>query len=248
MYRDANMTAMSILPSAPEDAAHADEAPDPAVLRAERRLRLLAELAEIGMELARALKPSPPADEGEAPDAAADEARGRRRDPAEAFAGLSRAIRLTLMLEATADEELRNLSSGVVTERKEKRARAAVKAREADDERRQVREADIHDLVTEVAMDQITGEADLERFDRELSDRLLFDDDFWSDPARPLREIVERYCDYFDLAPDWSRWQGDGWAPEAPPVWPWAARSDPPRAPPLAEPTLWTEAPARGPP
>jgi len=223
---------MSLLSLAPEDAARADSAPDPSVLRAERRLRLLAELAEIGMELARALKPS---NEGEAPAAApADEARGRRRDPAEAFAGLSRAVRLTLALEARADEELRDLISGVTTAREEKRARAADKAREAAKEHREVREADIQDLVTEAAMDQITGEADLERFDRELDDRMLADEDFWSDPARPLREVVERYCDYFDLAPDWSRWQGDHWAPPAPPAWPWAIRSEAPPAEPPA--------------
>ena len=228
---------MSILPSTPDAAADADAAPDPSVLRAERRLRLLAELAEIGMELARALKP--PATEGEAPaaaPAAADEARGRRRDPAESFAGLSRAIRLTVALEARADEELRDLISGVVTAREETRARAADKARDAAKEHREVREAEIRDFVTEAAMERITGEADLERFDRELDDRMLADDAYWSDPARPLREVVERYCDYFDLAPDWSRWQGDGWAPPAPPVWPWAARSEAPRAPPPAEP------------
>jgi hypothetical protein len=37
------------------DAASA-EAPDPAILRAERRLRMLDELAQIGMNLARALE------------------------------------------------------------------------------------------------------------------------------------------------------------------------------------------------
>jgi len=64
-------------------------------LRAERRLRLLEELADIGMELARALKPHPEADETAA-----------GKDPAVAFAPLSRAIRLTLALEAKTDAEL----------------------------------------------------------------------------------------------------------------------------------------------
>jgi len=189
------MPAMSLLPSTPEDAA-----PDPAVLRAERRLRLLAELAEIGMELARALKASPPANEGEAP-AAADEARSRRREPAEAFAGLSRAIRLTLALEATADEALRDLIAGVVTVREEKHARATSEAREAAEQGREEREELIQDILGEAAGEQITREADRERFDREFLCRLDEDEDFWNDPARPLREIVERYCDHFALTP-----------------------------------------------
>jgi hypothetical protein len=47
---------------APDESAAPEEAPDPSVARAERRLRLLQELSEIGMELARALKPGAEAD------------------------------------------------------------------------------------------------------------------------------------------------------------------------------------------
>jgi len=227
---------MSILSSDPEGAAPADAAPDPSILRAERRLRLLAELAEIGMELARALKPS--ASEGDPPPAAADEPPGRRRDPAEAFAGLSRAIRLTVALEAKADQELRDLIAGVATVREEKRARAAGEAREAAERGREEREELIQILVMEAAEDQLASEADRERLDRELEDRLMEDEDFWNDPARPLREVVERFCDYFTLAPDWSRWRGDHWAPPPTPtpIWPWAARSETAPAPPPAAP------------
>ena len=72
---------------AADQSATTSEAPDPSILRAERRLRLLEELAEIGMELVRALKPRAEA---------AETAGGK--DPADAFAPLSRAIRLTLAL------------------------------------------------------------------------------------------------------------------------------------------------------
>jgi len=239
---------MSIHPFAPDDAAVADTAPNPAILRAERRLRLLAELAEIGMELARALKPSPTSEDA-APAAA--ELPGRRREPAEAFAGLSRAVRLTLAQEATADEALRDLIAGVATVREEKRARAATEACEAADQAREEREELIQDIVGEAAGEQITREADRERFDREFIYQLDEDEDFWNDPARPLREIVERYCDHFALTPDWSRWRGDHWAPPPSPPWPWAARSEAPRAPPPTEPIHLAhahEAPARGPP
>ena len=224
-----------------------DSATDPAVQRAERRLALLAELAEIGMELARVLKPSP-AGEDAAP-AAADEAPARRRDPAEAFAGLSRAIRLTLAMEATADEALRDLVAGVVTVREEKRERAAEAAHETASRFRQEREELIEMLVSEAAEQQITRNADVERFDHELADRLLVDEDFWNDPARPLREVVERFCDYFALAPDWSRWRDDEWAPPLPGPWPWAAGPKASPAPPPPEPPGHANgAPVRGPP
>jgi len=228
---------MSILPATPADAA-ADTAPDPPVLRAERRLRLLAELAEIGMELARALKPSPPTSEAEAsgPAAVADEAKGSRRDPAEVFAGLSRAIRLTLTLEATADQQLRDLVAGVVREREETRARTAARAREADARRRELRGALVSDLVYEAATEQLTDDADHERLHQELIDRFDEEDDTWSDPDRPLREVVEEICEHFALTPDWSRWRDDDWAPRAPPVWPWIGRSAAPRSPPPAAP------------
>jgi hypothetical protein len=99
------------------DAALA-EAPDPAVLRAERRLRMLEELSGIGMDLARALHrrafaaadPQEPA----APDdcETSDRPAGSAGDPSVAFARISRAIRLTLALEARADEALRALRAG----------------------------------------------------------------------------------------------------------------------------------------
>src|SRR5665213_4007892 len=87
-----NMASMSIHPIPPDDAPGADHAADPAVQRAERRLRVLAELTEIGMELARGLTAVPAENAADAAGAG-DKGRTRRRDPAEVFADLSRAIR-----------------------------------------------------------------------------------------------------------------------------------------------------------
>ncbi|HZK99975.1 MAG TPA: hypothetical protein VFC47_08735, partial [Caulobacteraceae bacterium] len=143
------------------------------------------------------------------------------------FADLSRAIRLTVMLEAKTDEALRDLVAGVAKAREATRVRIAGEARDAEAERRRMREEKVHDLVIAVACDDIADEADVERLDQELDERMLDDQAWWSDPARPLREVVERYCDWFGLTPDWSRWLGDDWAPpRAPPVWPWAARAE----------------------
>jgi hypothetical protein len=93
--------------------------PDPRIARAEERLCMLRELAEMGMELTRALvrqnAPAPEAPEGVdmAPASPAPTgAPAARRDPADAFARLSRAIRLTLALEATTDEAIAALRAG----------------------------------------------------------------------------------------------------------------------------------------
>ena len=81
---------------APQNSPANDDAHDPAVAAAEWRLGLLTEMAEIGMELVRALRPGAAADEAPA----SDKAPGKVRDPVDAFAPLSRAVRMTLALHA----------------------------------------------------------------------------------------------------------------------------------------------------
>jgi hypothetical protein len=92
----------------------AAEALDAAILRAERRLRLLEERAEIGMDLARALHR----------EALAEPAKLSSGDLAGAFAKLSRAIRLTLALAARTDEALRALRAEAESEREALRVEA----------------------------------------------------------------------------------------------------------------------------
>ena len=65
--------------AAPQPQGLADD--DPSVVRAEGRLRLLRELTEIGMKLARGLEPAPVAADGET-------GRSNGLDPADAFARL----------------------------------------------------------------------------------------------------------------------------------------------------------------
>jgi hypothetical protein len=99
---------------------NAAEALAAAILHAERRLRLLEELAEIGMDLARALHR----------EVLAEPAKQAARetplfgDPADAFARLSHAIRLILALEARTDEALRELRAGVETKSEAHRVEA----------------------------------------------------------------------------------------------------------------------------
>jgi hypothetical protein len=197
---------MLIFPSAPQDAAApcADDVPDPSILRAERRLRLLEELAEIGMDLARGLRA---ADRAEA-------ARGKSRDPADAYGPLSRAIRLTLALEARTDAELRDLKAGVAQAREEERAEGAERARRAAVKARDDRVNHVRDLVMKVAETDVEDTDDFFEVDDVLEERLDEYENEFGRLDRPLRETVEGLCKAMGLSPDWSRWNGADWVGE----------------------------------
>jgi hypothetical protein len=190
-------------PAAPD----ADAAPDPAVLRAERRLAVLAELVEIGMELARTLKP------GLADTSAEDDGAGRAklRDPADAFAPLSRAIRLTLALEAKTDAELSDLKAGIVRVSEERRTRAAERRQAAAAKDAEGRFDRVRELVVEAAEAEIGDLKTFNQFVEALDERLEEDEAYADIDRRPLRETVESLCRDLKLSPDWSRWTGDGW-------------------------------------
>jgi hypothetical protein len=208
----------------PEDPA-SESSPDASARRAERRLRLLEEMSEIGMELLRGLKPSAAADE--AADEAADRVKGR--DPADAFARLSRAIRLTLTLEAKTDTQLWDLRAGIVRMREEEQTQAAKQA-VIDSEARTER---LRNLVARVAEAEIPDIEDLNRLDEALEERLYEDEAYYDCTERPLRETVERLCKDLDLNPDWSRWGDEGWIVDGPPARPLSSEFHHPSRKPL---------------
>ena len=210
--------------------ADSAEAPDPAIARAERRLRLLEELSEIGMELARDLRrdvraaieaaePAPAEtsadDVAELAEAPASSATGSR-DPSVAFARISRAIRLTLALEARTDEQLRALRAGVAAECEARRVaarnRAAVEAEARNKDHRDT----VERLVLEAAEREVEDDASLGVVMEALEERLEEDDAYWDLDQMPLREAVERLCADLELTPDWSQWDGEGWPPKPP--------------------------------
>ena len=133
-----------------------------AVARAERRLRVLEEIAEIGVRLMRKLEDSPV--EGAASDAPAP-------DPAANFAKLSRAVRLTIDLERRAEEDLRAELAGEVRERerrRETRDQLADQAKElagdADERARQAARGRVEDQL-EIAIIR-EAETEKEYFER----------------------------------------------------------------------------------
>jgi hypothetical protein len=177
----------------------ADEPTDPAIARAERRLVVIQEMTEIGMELLRGLRPGA----AEAPA----EGEAKVRDPAELFAPLSRAIRLTLALEAKTDEELRDLKSGIAF----RRAAEKVAAEKRAPHERLRRELTVPALVVEAAEAEIGDAEALDELISAMEERLEHDEAYMGFEDRPLRETVEHLCKDLGLHPDWSLWEGEGW-------------------------------------
>jgi len=175
------------------DAATA--ARDPVAERAERQMRMMAELSEVGMELLRALK-AQVCDGGPAV---------MRGDPASLFVKLSRTVRQCIMLEAKIAEALREWLSLSEAERTERRATVAAKGSEATagDE---VEEPD------EIERGSEGLRAEAERGESERGERA---ERFWADSyviedEGSFVDIVTRVCRDLGVTPDFSAWSEDG--------------------------------------
>lgn len=161
---------------------------------AERWLQLLEEVGEIGLRLLRAHESAP---------CERDE-NGAVVDTTEGFATLSRAIRLTLMLEARTDRDLRDLKAGVVAPSKTVSPAAERRDAAAAAERLETVRNRLADAINEYAESEESFDELLESLNKRLEgDRESYGAD------RPLRETVERLCRELDLEPDWSRWLDD---------------------------------------
>jgi hypothetical protein len=220
----------------PASAADPAPTPDPAVERMERRLRLLQEISDIGMQLMRTLCVDVAVEHrleqgtlrdafGDAldPDALAAAAAPGPRDPAATFARLSRAVRLTLTLEGRTDQALSALRAGVaiqLAERAREQAQAHRDAALAQDAaeaaRHKARVHRVRDIILEVAEYEIDDMEGLSDIELALDERLEGDPAYAGLPDLPLEETVRRLCADLQIEPDWSRWAGDGWAPHRP--------------------------------
>jgi hypothetical protein len=161
---------------------------DPSSDRAERRLRILQELAEIGMDLARAVRTRALA----------------AKDPAAAvdlglsFSRIARAVRQTLALEARLAEE---------RDARDRRTQAEHARRRGLQRKAVVRHA------VEQAIGAETDGTDREDLLDDLHERFEYEDELrFAD--RPISEHVARICRDLGVTPDRSLWAGEDWAIE----------------------------------
>jgi hypothetical protein len=205
----------------PQDTPANDVGPDPFVVRAEERRAMFRRVAEIGMKMLEELEPGA-SPEGPAREAPAND---QRLDPAEAFARISRGVRLALTLEARADEALRDLMAGIVRDRASRREDADKGAwRAREDRRTQVRR-----LVHDAADRECESEGEFLGLCKALNERLEWDEAYIDIHERPVRETLEQICRDLTLTPDWSLWDKESWIdggpPRRPPYSPFATPS-----------------------
>ena len=179
-----------------------------AVIEAERRLRMLKEMSEIGMGLLRTMQRQVIAAETNTETATPV------ADPTGAFAKLSRAVRLTLNFEIRAEEALRALHAGETTAREERHVERKRREDGAQDEKSAMTRDRIFDRVFTVIDRE--AKTDDERWDLldALKERLDMDSAYEDAEQRPLNETVERLCNDLRLEPNWAYWTGEDWTPE----------------------------------
>jgi hypothetical protein len=241
--------------SRPPEPDTVQDAPDPRIARTEERLAMLRELSELGMALTRNLarraleRPAPPEPPASAPSASAASATppaappaaaSPRHDPADSFAKLSRAVRLTVALETRTDDDLASLRAGGTgraahgpLDRPDREAGDGPDAEEAEDladdiddlaheppprDHGSPRRNRIRDLVFDAINAEITDAHRAREVLDALHERLIEGEHYDAVVFGPIQGAVEAVCDDLGLHPDWRRWTGEDWLPppEAP--------------------------------
>lgn len=205
---------------------------DPDAERAARHLRGLAELGEIGLELARALRRRV-VEAGAAPEPAAVEAApvaagtGFGGDVGLAFSRIARAVRQTFALEARMAQDERGRAE-------DRRFEAQRRRSLIESLRPPTRKETIRDAV-ELAIEADRDEGGNLYIEERRIESLLADLDERLDEAdeadlmdRPIGEVVARICADLGVAYDPDLWADEDWADEvaAAAVLPGAAAED----------------------
>jgi hypothetical protein len=171
----------------------AQNAFDPVAERAERQMRVMEQLAEIGMGLARALV-------AQVCEGAPVTLPG---DPALIYSRIARTVRQCIALEAKIGEALREWLGLSEAERAERRAAVGAKASGAPVE------LEIEDSP------EIERAAEERRGETERGERAERPERFWADSyviedESSFVEIVAKACRALGVTPDWSSWSEGG--------------------------------------
>jgi hypothetical protein len=222
------MSSADPAPTSCDPAATADPAAA-AIAQAERRLAMLRRLAELGMKLAEGLagRAVPGADHPEP-----------KHDPADSFARVSRAVRLTLALEAKFEQDLAALRAGGAPAAPTVDPEAWVFPDDPGGLKKRDHPSAHRNRIRDNVWDVINHETSItdllpshEVLD-DLHERLTEGERYDGVLYRPLRESVAAICKDLGLTPDWSRWTEDGFPPDTRnprPDWPSMWRPNPER-------------------
>ena len=180
--------------------------------RGERHLRMLAELSEIGMRLARTL--------GELVGARAERelkgevASGRSEDAAAAFDKMAQTVRRTAALEAQLAEGVKVRREGLITQRAERRATLDAAHKSAKSEAILY---GLHDAYAASTPDAEYQEQ-VERLMEDVQEYLGDPDEMRGYLDRPVGETVARLCAAMGLDPEACESDGETWRVRRPPT------------------------------
>jgi hypothetical protein len=198
--------AAPIIEPAPDDPEDRADAPICAAqARTERQLAMLQELAEIGMQIARAVREEALA-RAEPADADAPSRFGTG-DLGLIYSRVARAVRQTLALEARVADD-----SETAKVQREQRRVAAI--RWAAHERRQQVRGYVTQAIEAEAAERNTPESEVERLLDDLDERLEDGDSGDALADAPIGELVAGICADLGVTPDWSLWDDQDWAIE----------------------------------
>jgi hypothetical protein len=165
----------------------------------ERQLWILGQLAEGGLEIARAI-------ERAAVDKATDDA---VRDAAPmAYARVARAVRLTILLQSKLIADLQALEAKAMQLARSETLDQDI-ARPRLEREQKTR---IHRIVRRVAWAQGEEIEEVDRLGREAVERLDQDELYGDLLSRPVSEIIAHICRDLGLEPDWPQLAEEAWA------------------------------------
>ena len=179
--------------------------------RGERHLRMLAELGEIGMRLARSL--------GQLVDARVERelkgevAPGRSEDAAAAFDKMAQTVRRTAALEAQLAEGVKVRREGLITQRAERRATLDAAHKSAKSEAILY---GLHDAYAASTPDAEYQEQ-VERLMEDVQEYLGDPDEMRGYLDRPVGETVARLCAALGVDPDTCTLDDGAWTVLCPP-------------------------------
>jgi hypothetical protein len=191
------------------------EPPDPRIARTEWKLRILERIAQRGAEIIDATADQACADAKTSPESP------KGRDPAGAYAQASRAVRMTLVLDARFADYLAALRAGDPdAEFCPRRARPNPRRAapfEEDTSEEDLSAVDPREIirgnVLEIINPDSYDEDGREWIYEELDERLYESERYNEFLDLPMEDLVELICKDLGVKPDWERWDGYEWPP-----------------------------------
>jgi hypothetical protein len=182
-------------PGAPTSAA----AQDWARALLERQLWILGQLAEGGLEIARAIERQATSGEGK---------EGVRPDAPMAYARVARAVRLTILLQSRLIADLQTLEAKTAHEA----AHAHCLGRTQRIGLVREQKARLGRIVGRIAWADGQDDRKADRMAREAVERLDQDERYGDILTRPVSELIALICRDLGLEPDWPQLAEEAWA------------------------------------